>query len=53
MTRKGFVGDQSSKSELAVNLADEGSGAATHFGSAPTTQAGGLDKYSLVNDTSS
>ena len=28
-----------------------GSGAATDFGSAPTTQAGGLDKYSLVNGT--
>jgi hypothetical protein len=32
-------------------VADEGSGAATDFGSAPTTQAGGLDKYSLVNGT--
>lgn len=32
-------------------MADEGSGAATDFGSAPTTQAGGLDKYSLVNGT--
>jgi len=30
-------------------VADEGSGAATDFGSSPTTQAGGLDKYSLVN----
>jgi hypothetical protein len=32
-------------------VADEGSGAASDFGSAPTTQAGGLDKYSLVNGT--
>jgi hypothetical protein len=32
-------------------VADEGSGAATDFGSSPTTQAGGLDKYSLVNGT--
>jgi hypothetical protein len=31
-------------------VADEGSGAATDFGPTPTTQAGGLDKYSLVND---
>lgn len=30
-------------------VADEGSGASTDFGSNPTTQAGGLDKYSLVN----
>jgi hypothetical protein len=30
-------------------VADEGSGAATDFGASPTTQAGGLDKYSLVN----
>jgi hypothetical protein len=30
-------------------VADEGSGASTDFGSAPSTQAGGLDKYSLVN----
>jgi hypothetical protein len=30
-------------------VADEGSGAPTDFGSSPTTQAGGLDKYSLVN----
>jgi uncharacterized protein YegP (UPF0339 family) len=29
-------------------VADEGSGATTDFGSSPTTQAGGLDKYSLV-----
>ena len=29
-------------------VADEGSGAATDFGTSPTTQAGGLDKYSLV-----
>jgi len=29
-------------------VADEGSGATTDFGSNPTTQAGGLDKYSLV-----
>jgi hypothetical protein len=32
-------------------VADEGSGAATDFGSNPTTQAGGLEKYSLVNGT--
>lgn len=32
-------------------VADEGSGASTDFGSTPTTQAGGLDKYSLVNGT--
>jgi hypothetical protein len=32
-------------------VADEGSGASTDFGSDPTTQAGGLDKYSLVNGT--
>jgi len=30
-------------------VADEGSGAATDFGASPTTQAGGLEKYSLVN----
>jgi hypothetical protein len=30
-------------------VADEGSGASTDFGTNPTTQAGGLDKYSLVN----
>jgi hypothetical protein len=30
-------------------VADEGSGLATDFGSAPTTQAGGLDKFSLAN----
>ncbi len=30
-------------------VADEGSGAATDFGAAPTTQAGGLQKYSLEN----
>ncbi len=30
-------------------VADEGSGASTDFGSSPTTQAGGLEKYSLVN----
>ena len=30
-------------------VADEGSGASTDFGATPTTQAGGLDKYSLVN----
>jgi len=30
-------------------VADEGSGASTDFGADPTTQAGGLDKYSLVN----
>jgi hypothetical protein len=32
-------------------VADEGSGAATDFGTSPTTQAGGLEKYSLVNGT--
>lgn len=32
-------------------VADEGSGATTDFGSSPTTQAGGLEKYSLVNGT--
>jgi hypothetical protein len=32
-------------------VADEGSGALTDFGSTPTTQSGGLDKYSLVNGT--
>jgi PEP-CTERM motif-containing protein len=32
-------------------VADEGSGASTDFGSSPTTQAGGLQKYSLVNGT--
>lgn len=32
-------------------VADEGSGATTDFGANPTTQAGGLDKYSLVNGT--
>jgi hypothetical protein len=32
-------------------VADEGSGASTDFGSSPTTQAGGLEKYSLVNGT--
>jgi hypothetical protein len=32
-------------------VADEGSGASTDFGTNPTTQAGGLDKYSLVNGT--
>jgi len=32
-------------------VADEGSGASTDFGASPTTQAGGLDKYSLVNGT--
>jgi hypothetical protein len=32
-------------------VADEGSGASTDFGTDPTTQAGGLDKYSLVNGT--
>jgi len=32
-------------------VADEGSGATTDFGTSPTTQAGGLDKYSLVNGT--
>jgi hypothetical protein len=31
-------------------VADEGSGASTDFGSNPTTQAGGLEKYSLVNN---
>ena len=31
-------------------VADEGSGAATDFGASPTTQAGGLEKYSLVNN---
>lgn len=30
-------------------VADEGSGSSTDFGADPTTQAGGLDKYSLVN----
>jgi len=30
-------------------VADEGSGASTDFGLDPTTQAGGLEKYSLVN----
>jgi hypothetical protein len=30
-------------------VADEGSGASTDFGASPTTQAGGLEKYSLVN----
>lgn len=30
-------------------VADEGSGASTDFGADPTTQAGGLEKYSLVN----
>ncbi len=30
-------------------VADEGSGASTDFGTSPTTQAGGLQKYSLVN----
>jgi hypothetical protein len=30
-------------------VADEGSGNATDFGASPTTQAGGLEKYSLVN----
>jgi hypothetical protein len=30
-------------------VADEGSGASTDFGATPTTQAGGLEKYSLVN----
>ncbi len=29
-------------------VADEGSGASTDFGTSPTTQAGGLEKYSLV-----
>ncbi len=32
-------------------VADEGSGATTDFGSSPTTQAGGIDKYSLVGGT--
>jgi hypothetical protein len=32
-------------------VADEGSGAGTDFGASPTTQAGGLEKYSLVNGT--
>lgn len=32
-------------------VADEGSGAMTDFGAAPTTLAGGLQKYSLVNGT--
>ncbi len=32
-------------------VADEGSGVSTDFGSSPTTQAGGLQKYSLVNGT--
>jgi hypothetical protein len=32
-------------------VADEGSGAATDFGANPTTQAGGLDKYTLKNGT--
>lgn len=32
-------------------VADEGSGASTDFGASPSTQAGGLDKYSLVNGT--
>jgi hypothetical protein len=32
-------------------VADEGSGASTDFGTSPTTQAGGLEKYSLVNGT--
>jgi len=30
-------------------VADEGSGASTDFGTSPTTMAGGLDKYTLVN----
>jgi hypothetical protein len=30
-------------------VADEGSGLATDFGSSPTTQAGGIDKYTLNN----
>jgi hypothetical protein len=30
-------------------VADEGSGASTDFGASPTTQAGGLEKYSLAN----
>jgi hypothetical protein len=32
-------------------VADEGSGASTDFGTSPTTMAGGLQKYSLVNGT--
>jgi hypothetical protein len=32
-------------------VADEGSGASSDFGATPTTQAGGLDKYSLVGNT--
>lgn len=32
-------------------VADEGSGLATDFGTSPTTEAGGLEKYSLVNGT--
>lgn len=32
-------------------VADEGSGVSTDFGATPTTQAGGLQKYSLVNGT--
>jgi hypothetical protein len=32
-------------------VADEGSGNATDFGTNPTTVAGGLEKYSLVNGT--
>ncbi len=32
-------------------VADEGSGLATDFGANPTTQAGGLQKYSLVGGT--
>lgn len=32
-------------------VADEGSGATTDFGASPTTLAGGLQKYSLVNGT--
>lgn len=32
-------------------VADEGSGAMTDFGTTPTTLAGGLQKYSLVNGT--
>jgi len=31
-------------------VADEGSGASTDFGASPTTQAGGLEKYSLVGN---
>jgi hypothetical protein len=30
-------------------VADEGSGLSTDFGSSPTTQAGGIDKYTLSN----